>query len=258
MKGQVVLITRPRKQAKPLADALRRRGDVPRLAPAIRIAGPSSWRALDRSLRRLEEYRAVVFTSVNGVEGFFARAGRVLKGKPRLAGRVYAIGPATAKALARRGVRAAPLPERYEGEALARQLLRRLGRVEGSRILLPRARVARDVLPKVLEAAGAVVDDVETYRTLPDLPGRKALKRAVLRGDDCVVTFTSPSTVHQFVDAVGRARARRFFKTAKAASIGPVTSAALRGYGIRPAVQAEPYTAEGLVRALGRFNGGRE
>lgn len=240
-----------------MADALRRKGAIPRLAPAIRIGGPASWRDLDRALRRLEEYRAVVFTSSNGVEGFFARSERVLKRKPRLRGRVYAIGPATAAALKRRGVAVHPLPERFEGGALAKHLLKRLGRVEGSRILLPRARVARDVLPKLLEGAGAVVDDVETYRTLPDRAGLRLLKRAVAKRGDCVVTFTSPSTVRQFVDAVGLAKARRFFKTAKAASIGPVTSAALRAYGIRPAVQAEPYTAEGLVRALGRMNGGK-
>lgn len=251
-----MLITRPRKQAAGLARALRRRGAAARLAPAIRIGPPASWRAFDAALRRLHEYRAAVFTSANGVEWFFKRARLVLRRPPTLRGRVFAIGPATAAELRRRGRSGVSIPSRFEGEALARHLIARLGGVRGSRILLARAAVARDALPRMLRRAGARVDDVPAYRTLPDPAGRRALRAAVAKDEPCVVTFTSPSTVHQFVGAVGRARARRFFRASIAASIGPITSRALRAYGIRPAVEADPYTSAGLARAIARLDGG--
>lgn len=250
MHGRTVIITRPRAQSQGLAEAVRRAGGKPVVAPAIRIAPPTSWRGLDRALRELKDYGVIVFTSANGVDRFFDRAARVLRGKLRLPRSLFAIGPATALALRRRGASGASLPEEFEGEALARHLLARLGEASRARILVPRAKVARDALPRLLREAGARVDVVEAYRTLPDLRGRRALRRAVSSGGEPVVTFTSSSTVRQFVSAVGAARARRFFRRAAAASIGPITSGTLRAYGIRPAAEARPYTVEGLARAI--------
>ncbi|MBI4423659.1 MAG: uroporphyrinogen-III synthase [Elusimicrobia bacterium] len=250
---RTVIITRPRAQAQSLADAIRGLGAQAVIAPAIRVAAPSSWRRLDAALRRLDAYDVVVFTSANGVDRFFVRARRVLGGPPRLPRRLFAIGPATAAALRRRGWRGASVPDRYEGEALARHLLRQVGGVRGKRVLLPRARVARDVLPRLLARAGARVDVVESYRTVADRAGRRRLARAAAEGGSPIVTFTSPSTVHEFVAAVGLRKARRFFRSAAAASIGPITSQALRGYGIAPAAQAQPYTVAGLARAVARL-----
>ncbi|MBI4346164.1 MAG: uroporphyrinogen-III synthase [Elusimicrobia bacterium] len=248
MKGRTIIITRPRAQAARLEAAVRRLGARPLVAPAIRIAAPSSWRPLDRALRRLSLYDVLIFTSVNGVEMFFKRARRA--GTPRLPRRVFAIGPVTAASARRHGARIESLPDEFEGEALARHLLRRVGTPNGARMLLPRAKVARDALPRLVRRAGARLDVVEAYRTVPDEAGRKRLARAVREGGSPVVTFTSPSTVEQFVGAVGAGRARRFFKTAAAASIGPITSRALRAHGIRPAVEARPFTIQGLAKAL--------
>lgn len=245
-----MIITRPRAQAARLASAVRRLGGRPLLAPAIRIAAPSSWTRLDRALRGLERYDALVFTSANAVEMFFRRARRLIRRELKLPRRVFAIGPATAAAARRRGATVESLPDEFEGAALARHLVGLLARPRGSRLLLPRAKVARDALPRLVRRSGASIDVVEAYRTLPDLGGRRRLERAVRGGGSPVVTFTSPSTVDQFVAAVGARRARRFFRTAEAASIGPITSKALRAHGIRPSVQADPYTVEGLARAL--------
>ncbi len=250
MKGRTVIITRPRAQSQRLAAAVRRLGARPLVAPAIRIAAPSSWTALDRALRALASYDALVFTSVNGVEMFFRRARRVLRREPALPRLVFAIGPATAAAAKRFGAAVLSLPDEYEGEALAKHLLRRLGKSSGARLLLPRAKAGRDALPRLVRRAGARIDVVEAYRTVPDPTGRRVLSRAVRSGGSPVVTFTSASTVEHFVAAVGLRRARIFFRTASAASIGPITSRALLAHGIRLAVQAEPFTVDGLARAI--------
>lgn len=257
LSGRTVVVTRPRAQARTLERAVRKLGGRPVLAPVIRIANPSSWRPLDRALQDLDAFDVLVFTSANGVDRFFARAKRASRKPFRLPKRVFAIGPATAQALHGRGVRGVAVPDRFEGEALARHLLSTLGRVRGLRILIPRARVARDVLPKILARAGAQVRVVEAYRTMPDAEGRRRLRRQLAGSSSPIVTFTSPSTVEQCVAAIGRRRARQVFRRAAAASIGPVTSRALRAAGIEPAVEARAYTVDGLARALAGLGAGR-
>ncbi len=235
-----------------MAAQLRRLGARAIIAPTIRIAPPSRWSRLDEALRRFERFDTLVFTSANGVTSFFRRS-KALKRRLRRPRRLYAIGPRTAEALKAHGWRAAQVPERYEGEALARHL----GNVAGREILIPRARVARDILPKILSRRGARVRVVEAYRTLPDAEGKRRLKRAVASGKTDVVTFTSSSTAEHFVSAVGRARARRFFRSALAASIGPITSKTLRRHGIRPQIEASEYTVQGLLSAILRHDGER-
>ncbi|MBI3550737.1 MAG: uroporphyrinogen-III synthase [Elusimicrobia bacterium] len=248
LQGKTILVTRPRPQAEALVRSLRRLGAKALAAPAIRIAAPASWTRFDRALRNLAAYDTLVFTSANAADRFFERARRVLSRSARRPRRLYAIGPATARALGRHGWKGVRVPETYEGKALADFL----GDVRGRRILIPRARVARDVLPRLLGRRGARVDVVEAYRTLPDSKGLRVLRRAVRGGGADAVAFTSSSTASHFLKAVGAASARRFFKTAAAVSIGPITSAALHRAGIRRVLEAEPYTTRGIVLALKR------
>jgi len=247
LRGRTVLLTRPRSGSEDLAAPLRALGARIRYAPAIRIVPPGSWKPLDRELRRLAGYDAVVFTSANAVRYFFARARAVLGRVPPRPPEVWAIGPATARELARRGWRGGiRVPETHEGGALARGL----SDVRGRRILIPRAAVARPVLPDTLRRRGAVVRVVPVYRNRPDPAGRRILRGAARDGGADWVTFTSGSTVDAFVKAIGAAGARRFFQKSRAGSIGPVTSAALRRHGIVPAAEALPATSAGLARAI--------
>ena len=252
LRGATIFVTRPRRRAAELARRLRDLGARVVCTPLIRVAPPASWRRLDEALRSLEAYDAVVFTSANGVASFFDRAATVLRGRPRRPGRLYAIGPATARELARRGWRGVRVPERHEGAALARSL----GAVAGRRILLPRAAVARELLPRALRRAGARVDVVHAYRTVSDLAGRRILARALRRGGADLVTFTSASTVEEFFASAGRAHARRFLR-GRAASIGPVTGRALRSRGAPPVVEARTSTAAGLAAAIARWSRSR-
>lgn len=238
--GRRVVVTRAREQASALVAALREQGAAPIELPTIRIAEPEDGgAALVAAARRVRDYDWVVFTSPNGVVRFFEhlRDARDLGGV-----QVAAIGPGTAEALARRNVVADLVPERFVAEALL-EAFPRPGSTERGRVLLPRAAVARDVLPEGLRSAGWEVDVVEAYRTVAEAttPEQRA---AVATAD--VVTFTSSSTVERFVEAMGGTDAI----PPLVACIGPVTAQTARAHGIDVDVVASEHTIPGLVAAL--------
>ena len=251
LSGQRVLVTRARRQAGTLAALLRRQGATVLEIPSIEIRPPRSYRPLDQSLRRITEYDWLVLTSVNGVEALFARLKKLRLTARQFRGmRIAAIGPATRAAIEKRGLRVQVMPREYVAESVV-QALR--GKVKGKRVLLVRAKVARDVLPRELRKAGARVDVIEAYETVVPARSRRRLQ-ALLRDTarhPHVITFTSSSTARNFMELLGRKReSRRLLDGITAASIGPVTSATLRELGLRPGVQARRYTMPGLVAAI--------
>ncbi|HSE48568.1 MAG TPA: uroporphyrinogen-III synthase [Terriglobales bacterium] len=246
LAGRRVLTTRARKQAGSLAVLLRNEGATVQTIPCIEIRRPRSYRPLDEALQELERYEWLILTSVNGVEAMFARARR-LRVKPAALRRlkIAAIGPATGRALEERGLRVAVMPREYVAESVVRALR---GKVRGKRVLLVRAKVARDVIPRELRRAGALVDVVEAYETVIPRDSERRLRAALSakRLPD-VITFTSSSTVRNFMALVRR---RELLRGIKLASIGPVTSGTLREAGLKPAIEAKEYTMAGLVKAI--------
>ncbi len=248
-------MTRARSQAGNLAYQLRAFGaEVLELA-TIRIVplDPTPLRAV---LERLDAYRWLIFTSQNAVRIFFDelayREGRAGEpGVARLAGvLVAAVGPATAEALRHRGVTPAVVPEDHVAEGLV-QALRTRHDVAGSRVLYAAASEARDVLPDGLRALGATVDVIPIYRSMAEgegTEGAEAVRRLLVRDAIDLVTFASASAVHGFITVVGPQLARR----APAASIGPVTSAAIRREGLHLAAEAHVHSIDGLVDAVVR------
>ena len=160
-------MTRPRTQAGPLSKRLASLGAEVVPAPLIKTVPPASWAALEACLERLGSYDAAVFASAGAVDAFFGHARRRLVVPALAPAKVYAVGPATARALAAHGWRSQPLPEAFNGAALAR----RLGRVKGKRILIPRSAIGREDLPRLLKKGGALLDLPVVYSTLPDAPG---------------------------------------------------------------------------------------
>lgn len=240
LSGRCIVVTRPRHQAEALARRLEALGAEVVEAPAIRIEPPDDEVALERAIDTADGYDWIVFTSVNGVDAFFARA----RGKTP-SSHIAAIGPATAEALEEHGVRAEVVPRRFVAEEVFEALSRHT-RLAGKSFLLPRADIAREALPRLLREAGARVDVVAAYRTVP---AREDIARAVSlvrQGRVDAVTFTSGSTVRSFFfDADDEVRAR-----VRPASIGPITSDALRAEKVEPMIEADTYTAEGLVEAI--------
>ena len=257
LSGVRVLVGRARHQASALSAGLRQLGAQVLEIPFIQIRRPRSFRPLNTALKNLSEYDWLILTSVNGVEAMWQQFNKLGLTKKRLRDlRIAAIGPATKKAIEKRGVKVDVVPEEYVAESVVRSLRRR---VQGKRVLLVRARVARDVIPRLLRSAGARVDVVEAYETVVPESSRTrlqaVLKRVATRPD--WITFTSSSTVRNFVALLGgksgfRGRGRRpaNLKGLKFASIGPVTSSTLWELGLGVDVEAKEYTIPGLIRAI--------
>ena len=253
LAGVRVLVGRARHQAGALSSELRRLGATVMEIPFIEIRKPRSFKPLDAALRSLADYDWLILTSANGVEAMWQRMAKLrikldLTDRKRSALRIAAIGPATKKAIEKHGVQVDVVPEEYVAESVVRSLKEK---VKGKRVLLVRAKVARDVIPSELRKAGAEVNVVEAYETIVPQSSRAQL-RAVLaspRRRPQVVTFTSSSTVRNFVELLEK-RSHPRLDGIRAASIGPVTSSTLREQGLAVDIEAKEFTIPGLVQAI--------
>jgi uroporphyrinogen-III synthase len=258
LAGLRIVVGRARHQASALSSGLRELGAEVIEIPFIEIRKPRSYKPLDTALKNLHDYDWLILTSVNGVEALWKRLQKL-----RLTKRhfkhvpVAAIGPATKKAIEKRGIKVNVVPEEYVAESVVESLR---DQVAGKRVLLARARVARDVIPRELRKLGAKVDVVEAYETVVPQSSRTRLS-AILKDSKRrpdVITFTSSSTVRNFVNLTGRNMWRGRPRPRKAnpldgvrlASIGPVTSSTLRELGLPVDVEAKEYTIPGLIKAI--------
>ena len=246
-----MLVGRARHQAGSLSAELRKQGAQVIEIPFIEIRKPRSFRPLDSALKNLAIYDWLILTSVNGVDAMWARLAR-LRVKPQSLEhlRIAAIGPATKKAIEEKGRRVDVVPEEYVAESVVRSLR---NKVKGKSILLVRAKVARDVIPRELRRAGARVDVVEAYETVVPQSSRRRLRSTLqnTKKRPHVVTFTSSSTVKNFVELLGGQKGRRsMVGGVLMSSIGPVTSATLRELGLTVDIAAREYTIAGLVAAM--------
>lgn len=238
-------MTRPRAQAAGFIAELEALGAEVIAFPAIRIEPPADPLPLREAARSVGGYDWVVFTSVNGVERFWqeleqsGRDARALEGV-----RVACIGPATARALEARSIRAAVVPARFIAEDLV-EAMASVANLRGARVLLPRAASARAALPAGLAAHGASVRQVEAYRTVPDAQGGAWLRQQLDLDAIDVITFTASSTVESFVQAVGTRLGRAII-----VAIGPITAATARQHGLRVDIVAEEHTTAGIIQRL--------
>ena len=245
--GKRVLITRSRDQAARLAQLLADQGAEPIEVPTIVIAPPEDTAPLDEAIGRLQDYAWAVFASVNGVSGFFSRLGALGRDARALAEvQVCAIGPATAASLRERGITPDFVPEAFATQEIARALIGR--GVDGCRILFPRTDIPGEDLTTALQAAGAQVDEVVAYRTIPVEDLDPAVREQLRAGEIDFVSFTSSSTVRNMVALLGDDRAA--LDGCTIASIGPVTSKAAKELGLRVDVEAKEHTVPGLVSAI--------
>lgn len=239
-----ILVTRPRQQAHALLDRLAGLGAVPVAFPVIAVAPVEDPAPLDAAIASLDAFQWVIFTSANGVEAFWERLAAGGKDGRALAGiKVAAIGPVTRQALLERGVEPCFVPQEYVAEAIVAGM----GDVNGQRILLPRADIARQALADELQKRGALPTELASYRTQAVRPAPAAL--AELRAGVDVVTFTSSSTVRSFVQILEQEDIRLSSQTV-IACIGPITATTACQLGLRVDLVAEEYTSAGLVEAL--------
>lgn len=240
--GRRVLVTRPRHQACELMRLLGDRGADVLLEPAIEIAPPEDWQAVDRTIQRLGEFHWIVFSSANGVTHFLDRLMENADLRRLASVQIAAIGPGTAEELARYRLRADRMPEEFRAEALAAALTEEAA---GRRFLLVRASRGREVLAEQLRAAGGAVEQVVVYRSRDVERASAEVAAALDEGRIDWITVTS--------SAIAQSLARMFgenLRRARLASISPVTSATLRQLGFEPAAEATVYTMEGVVEAI--------
>lgn len=258
LSGRTVMLTRAREQAGEFAAELEAYGARVVACPTIEIVPPESYAQLDEAIDNLFGYDWLVLTSTNAVEHFLARLRAAVKDVSELDGlRVCAIGEATAERLVAAQVHVDVVPEKSRAEGVFEALEDYLGgreHFEGLNFLMPRAAVARDFLPRALEAAGARVDVVTAYRTVrPETTDRARVEALLVGGAVDVVTFTSSSTVHNFAQLFDTRDLRPLLIGARVACIGGVTAETAAEYGLRADIVPAESNARSLARAVADF-----
>ena len=254
--GKRVLITRPRQQAQDFRRALELLGATAISFPTVEVREPGSWGSLDRALEAIDQYDWLIFTSVNGVRYFFQRYFRHHPDIRQLKGvRIAAIGPATRRAVCDFNLAVDTLPSDYQAEGLVESLRGKV--VKGARVLLPRARVAREVLPSQLRRQGARVDVVEAYRTGPPDNAQSRWAQVLQEAAPHMVVFTSSSTV---TNLAGLSRPRPLAESLQGvavACIGPITAGTARDLGLQVNIVPEKYTTASLIESMEAYFSGR-
>ena len=248
LSGKRIVVTRTRRQASALSDRFRALGaDVIEL-PTIRIEPPSNLREFAELVQDAHAYDWIVFTSPNGVTAFFDLFFKLYDDAREIGGaKIAAIGPATAQRVKDFHLRVDLQPDKFVAEAVVREFQKQ-GGVENLRILLARAEKARDVLPKQLSSLGAIVDEGFAYRTVAETRDDTGARRRLLEEGVDLITFTSSSTVENFL-ALGLPWPKRM----KVASIGPITSKTARDHGLKVDVESRRHDIEGLTEAIRSF-----
>lgn len=246
--GRRIVVTRSREQASVLSCRIKDLGGEALEFPAITIAEPEDFAPLDEAIRKVGGYQWIIFTSVNGVEVFFKRLKRLGGDIRSLQGaRICAIGPKTRERLEDFCLQVEYVPAEYRAEAVLEGLKGKL--LPGERVLLPRADIAREILPETLKKMGAVVDDVTAYCTLKGSGNVFHLKELLKEKQVDYVTFTSSSTVRNFAELLGEDY-RELLDGVRLASIGPITSKTARELGLTINIEAGEYTIDGLIDAV--------
>jgi uroporphyrinogen-III synthase len=256
LAGTRILVGRASHQAGSLSASLRSLGASVIEIPFIEIRKPHSYRQLDDALKNIKSYDWLILTSANGVEAMWERVRKVRITRSNLKHlQIAAIGPATKKAIGRHGLKVKMVPEEYVAESVVKGLR---DKVNGKRVVLIRAKIARDVIPEELRAAGAHVDVIEAYETVVPEKSRARLRALLLTKNAArrphIVTFTSSSSARNFAELLGKFKAAQLssgpLKHVQFASIGPVTSATLRELHMPVAIEAREFTMGGLIRAI--------
>ena len=252
--GKRVIVTRATRQASALADKISYLGGEPWEFPTIEIAPPLSFEQMDEAINRVEMYQWIIFTSVNGVQSFFDRLKFLRKDVRDLKGiKLCAIGPRTQAELEQFGLIVDCIPKEYRAEAIVEDLNDKIA--SGERVLIPRAETARKLLPQSLSEKGVIVDEVSAYRTNQGKGNVQRVIELLQSKRAHAVTFTSSSTVTNFVNMLNADNLSEFLQDVVIASIGPITSQTAHECGIQVDVEAKKYTIDGLLAALLEYFG---
>jgi uroporphyrinogen III methyltransferase/synthase len=247
--GKRVVVTRSRDQASVFAELLINAGATAIEFPTIDVVPPSNWSELDHALSTIETYDWIIFTSANAIRFFMERLRdlnkdlRILKGV-----NLCVVGPKTGEALESFGLKADLMPAEFKAEGVVAAL----GgvKVKGRKFLIPRAKVAREVIPDKLKEQGALVTVATAYENVRPQADLERVIKLFEEKKISAVTFTSSSTVHNFVEILGQKEYKNFMKGVTVACIGPVTAKTAEEYGMKTDIMPREYTIPALVNEI--------
>lgn len=250
--GKRIVVTRARAQASDLVQTLSDLGAECLECPTIEVVEPDSWQPMDDAIDSIKKYQWLIFTSVNGVQFFFDRLfGRGMDARALGHLKTAAIGPSTSKRLLDFGITTDILPETYQAESVVKAFTS--VPVQGQKVLLPRAKEARAVLPEELRRMGAEVDEVVAYQTLQATEGQSDLLDALRNHSIDMVTFTSSSTVRNFKALLPEQEVQDLTGGVTVACIGPITADTAKALGFGTDLVADEFTIDGLTTAITRY-----
>lgn len=247
--GKRIVVTRSREQASVFAEMLIDRGATPIEFPSISVVPPSNWTELDKAIDYLETYQGMIFTSSNAVRFFMERLrsrGRDVRALNGVL--ICAVGPKTAESLEQYGLKADLIPSEYKAEGV----IEALGgiKVKGRKFLIPRAKVAREIIPDRLRELGADVTVAVAYENVKPSGDVDRIRKLFEERKIAAVTFTSSSTVNNFVEMLGQKEYKTLLKGTAIACIGPVTAKTAEEYGFKTDIMPKDYTIPALVEAM--------
>lgn len=243
------MVTRAQEQASDFSDILRACGAEVIEFPTIKIVPPDSWADLDKAIDQLNDYDWLILTSVNGVKYFMERLRTRGKDVQDLKGiKTCAIGPKTAKEMEEMGIHLDFVPGEYKGEAVVEGLSKK--DLSGKKVLLPRAEVARQILPDELIKMGVDLDVVVVYKTMKPHKNIDKVKYLLQEKKVQVITFTSSSTVTNFVEMIGKDELSKLIDGVVIANIGPITANTATKLGIKTDIMPKEYTIPALADAI--------
>jgi uroporphyrinogen III methyltransferase/synthase len=250
--GKRVLVTRSREQASILSQRIEELGGEAWEYPTIAIEPPLDFEPFDKAIKNVNNYHWIIFTSVNGVKAFFERLKKLHIDIRKLGDvKLCAIGPKTKEQLEEKGLLVDFVPEEFRAEAIIDGLKNTLK--AGQKVLLPRADLARPILVESLKELKLNVEEVIAYRTVLDSDNNKELLEKLINKELHVITFTSSSTVKNFLKLLGEADIKNLLNGITVACIGPITAETAQKSGLNVDIIAQKYTIEGLVDALTNY-----
>lgn len=249
LSGKRVLVTRSRSQASVLSEKIENLGGEPWEFPTIEITEPDDFGPMDRAISEIEQFDWLILTSVNGVQYFFDRMRSGKKDVRALKGiKICAIGPKTREEVEKYGIFCEFMPEEFVAEAIIEGL--KDENMAGKKVLLPRADIARQVLPDTLRTMGADVTEVAAYKTVTGEGNAEVLRELLAEKRIHILTFTSSSTVKNFVEKLAAPNLTELLEGTVVTCIGPITSNTARELGLRVDVEAKEYTIDGMIEAI--------
>jgi len=253
--GKRVLVTRARSQASELSEKIAELGGEAYEFPLVKMVPPTDPRPLDEAISQLGSFDWVIFTSPNGVGFFFKRLRELGTDIRQMQAKLAAVGPKTAEALLEKGLTVNVLPGEFRAEGLLDSLEGQLK--PGEKVLLPRADIAREVLPRELKERGLEVTEVDTYETVIDAENAAETIELFREKAISIVTFTSSSTVKNFVQALAQENLKELLEGVQIACIGPVTADTAKELGLAVDIVAKDFSIQGLLDALLTNGGGK-